>query len=88
MGHAGGGVVEPIHRQKGGLMFETAADNSSILSIDLGLLLGLLVLSRLLDPSLVRQGLEMLLARPWLGEPFQTLFRQTALIRDADAADV
>ena len=41
-----------------------------------------------LDPSLIRQGLEMLLARPWLGEPFQTLFRQTALIRDADAADV
>src|SRR6202790_1263874 len=54
MGHAGGGVVESIHRQKGGLMVETAADNSSILSIDLGLLIGLLVLSRLLDPSLVR----------------------------------
>jgi cellulose synthase (UDP-forming) len=54
MGHAGGGVVESIHRQKGGLMFETAADNSSILSIDLGLLIGLLVLSRLLDPSLAR----------------------------------
>jgi hypothetical protein len=30
-------------------MFETAADNSSILSIDLGLLIGLLVLKRLLD---------------------------------------
>lgn len=54
MGHAGGGVVESIHRHKGGLMFETAADNSSILSIDLGLLIGLLVLSRLLDPSLAR----------------------------------
>ena len=35
-------------------MFETAADNSSILSIDLGLLIGLLVLKRLLDPSLAR----------------------------------
>jgi cellulose synthase (UDP-forming) len=35
-------------------MFETAADNSSILSIDLGLLIGLLVLKRLLDPSLTR----------------------------------
>ena len=31
-------------------MFESAADNSSILSIDLGLLIGLLVLRRLLDP--------------------------------------
>ena len=31
-------------------MFESAADNSSILSIDLGLLLGLLVMGRLLDP--------------------------------------
>jgi hypothetical protein len=35
-------------------MFETAADNASILSIDLGLLIGLLVLQRLLDPSLGR----------------------------------
>ena len=35
-------------------MFETAADNSSILSIDLGLLIGLLVMGRLLDPLLVR----------------------------------
>jgi len=35
-------------------MFETAADNSSILSIDLGLLIGLLVLKRLLDPQLAR----------------------------------
>ncbi|SHG58830.1 glycosyltransferase family 2 protein [Bradyrhizobium erythrophlei] len=31
-------------------MFESAADNSSILSIDLGLLIGLLVMGRLLDP--------------------------------------
>jgi cellulose synthase (UDP-forming) len=31
-------------------MFETAVDNASILSIDLGLLIGLLVLQRLLDP--------------------------------------
>jgi len=54
MGDAGGDGVESIHRQKGGLMFETAADNSSILSIDLGLLIGLLVLKRLLDPSLIR----------------------------------
>ena len=43
-------------------MFETAADNSSILSIDLGLLIGLLVLSRLLDPSLVRD--RILYQRP------------------------
>ena len=35
-------------------MFESAADNSSILSIDLGLLIGLLVLRRLLDPLLTR----------------------------------
>ena len=32
-------------------MFETAADISTILSIDLGLLIGLLVLTRLLDPA-------------------------------------
>jgi cellulose synthase (UDP-forming) len=54
MGGAGGDSVESIHRQKGGLMFEPAADNSSILSIDLGLLIGLFVLRRLLDPSLAR----------------------------------
>jgi cellulose synthase (UDP-forming) len=42
--------VESIHRQEGGLMFESAADSSSILSIDLGLLIGLLVMGRLLDP--------------------------------------
>ena len=54
MGNAGGDGVEPIHRQKAGLMFETAADNSSILSIDLGLLIGLLVMGRLLDPLLAR----------------------------------
>jgi cellulose synthase (UDP-forming) len=35
-------------------MFETAADNSSILSIDLGLLIGLLVMGRLLDPLQAR----------------------------------
>jgi cellulose synthase (UDP-forming) len=35
-------------------MFESAADNSSILSIDLGLLIGLLVMGRLLDPSQAR----------------------------------
>src|ERR1700746_591689 len=54
MGHAGGAGVESVYRQKGRVMFETAADNSSILSIDLGLLIGLLVLKRLLDPSLAR----------------------------------
>jgi cellulose synthase (UDP-forming) len=54
MGNPGGAGVESIYRQKGGLMFETAADNSSVLSIDLGLLIGLLVLRRLLDPSLTR----------------------------------
>jgi cellulose synthase (UDP-forming) len=42
--------MESIHRHKGLLMFESATDNSSILSIDLGLLIGLLVLRRLLDP--------------------------------------
>ena len=41
MGNAGGNGVESIHRQKGGVMFETAADNSSILSIDLGMLIGI-----------------------------------------------
>jgi cellulose synthase (UDP-forming) len=35
-------------------MFESAADNYSILSIDLGLLIGLLVMGRLLDPLLAR----------------------------------
>ena len=35
-------------------MFESAADNSSILSIDVGLLLGLLVMRRLLDPLQAR----------------------------------
>ena len=35
-------------------MFETAADSSSILSIDLGLLIGLLVMARLLDPLQAR----------------------------------
>jgi cellulose synthase (UDP-forming) len=54
MGNFGGASVESVYRQKGGLMFETAADNSSILSTDLGLLIGLLVLKRLLDPSLSR----------------------------------
>jgi cellulose synthase (UDP-forming) len=49
--------VESIHRQKGGLMFESAADNSSILSIDLGLLIGLLVMGRLLDPLQARDRL-------------------------------
>jgi cellulose synthase (UDP-forming) len=33
------------------MMFESAADASSILSIDTGLLIGLLVLARLLDPA-------------------------------------
>jgi len=54
LGNAGGDDVESIHRQEGGLMFESAADNSSILSIDLGLLLGLLVMGRLLDPLQAR----------------------------------
>jgi cellulose synthase (UDP-forming) len=54
VGDAGGDGVESFYRQKGELMFETAADNSSILSIDIGLLIGLLVLARLLDPLLGR----------------------------------
>jgi cellulose synthase (UDP-forming) len=54
MGSAVGDGVESIHRQKGRLMFESAADNSSILSIDLGLLIGLLVMGRLLDPLRAR----------------------------------
>ena len=54
MGNAGRTGVESVYRPKGKLMFETAADNSSILSIDLGLLIGLLVLKRLLDPSSTR----------------------------------
>jgi cellulose synthase (UDP-forming) len=54
LGDPGCDGLESIHRQESGLMFETAADNSSILSIDLGLLIGLLVLRRLLDPALTR----------------------------------
>jgi cellulose synthase (UDP-forming) len=54
MGHVGRAGVESIHRQRGRLMFESAADNYSILSIDLGLLIGLLVMGRLLDPLLAR----------------------------------
>jgi cellulose synthase (UDP-forming) len=54
MGDAGGIGMESLHREKAGLMFETAADNSSILSIDLGIMVGLFVLTRLLDPSLMR----------------------------------
>jgi cellulose synthase (UDP-forming) len=54
MGDAGGDGMESLHRQKGGLMFESAADSSSILSIDLGLLIGLLVMGRLLDPLQAR----------------------------------
>lgn len=54
MGDAGGVGMESLHRQKAGLMFETAADNSSILSIDLGIMVGLFVLARMLDPSLMR----------------------------------
>jgi len=54
MGNACRDGVESIRRQEGGLMFESAADNSSILSIDLGLLIGLFVLRRLLDPLLTR----------------------------------
>jgi len=54
LGDAGGDGVESIYRQKGELMFESAADNSSILSIDLGLLIGLLVMGRLLDPLVAR----------------------------------
>jgi cellulose synthase (UDP-forming) len=54
MGDAGGAGVESVHRKKAGLMFESAADSSSILSIDLGLLIGLLVMGRLLDPLQAR----------------------------------
>jgi cellulose synthase (UDP-forming) len=54
MGDTGGDGLESFYREKGGLMFETAADNSSILLIDLGLTAGLFLLARLLDPSLVR----------------------------------
>jgi cellulose synthase (UDP-forming) len=51
MGGTGGHGMEPVYRQKGRLMLETAADVSSVLSINIGLLIGLLVLSRLLDPT-------------------------------------
>src|SRR5258707_14716596 len=54
MGDAGGAGVESVHRKKAELMFESAADSSSILSIDLGLLIGLLAMGRLLDPLLAR----------------------------------
>jgi len=46
--------VESLYGQKGRLMFETATDNASILSIDLGLLIGLMVLQRMLDPQSAR----------------------------------
>jgi cellulose synthase (UDP-forming) len=51
MGGTGRQRVESVYRQKGGLMFESAADISSILSIDIGLLIGLLVLAQLLNPA-------------------------------------
>src|SRR4051794_35302598 len=57
MGGAGRNGVESVYRQKGGLMFETATDISSILSIDISLLIGLLVLARLLDPARSRDRL-------------------------------
>jgi hypothetical protein len=38
MGRVGGDRLESIHRTGGELMLESAADNASILSIDVGLL--------------------------------------------------
>src|SRR5258708_37074390 len=43
--------MESFPWSKGRLMLETAADIQSILSIDLGLLLGLFVLARVLNPA-------------------------------------
>ena len=54
MGGAGGSGMESLYRRKGKVMFETAADISSILSIDVGILFALATLSRLLDPSSAR----------------------------------
>src|ERR1700736_2204460 len=54
MGGAGGSGMESLYRRKGKVMFETAADISSILSIDVGILIALATLSRLLDPSSAR----------------------------------
>jgi cellulose synthase (UDP-forming) len=51
MGRVGGDRLESIHRTGGELMLESAADNASILSIDVGLWVGLLVCARLLNPS-------------------------------------
>jgi cellulose synthase (UDP-forming) len=51
MGRAGGNRLESLHRAKGELMLESAADNTSILMIDVGLWVGLLVCARLLNPS-------------------------------------
>jgi len=54
MGNAGGDGVEIHSPAERWTDVRTAADNSSILSIDLGLLIGLLVMGRLLDPLLAR----------------------------------
>jgi cellulose synthase (UDP-forming) len=51
MGGAGGNRLESFYRRKGELMLESAADNTSILMIDLGLWIGLLVSARLLNPT-------------------------------------
>jgi hypothetical protein len=67
MGDAGGLRVESVHRQKAGLMFEAAADHSSILAIDLGIMLGMIVMVRLLDPSSMRARILLgsTVARCW-----------------------
>src|SRR3954468_16176527 len=54
MGRAGRDRLEPVHREKDTLMFPTAPDDLSILTIDIGILLGLLVMARLLDPLCAR----------------------------------
>ena len=51
MGRAGGNRLESVCRKKDELMLESAADNASILMIDFGLWIGLLVSARLLTPS-------------------------------------
>jgi cellulose synthase (UDP-forming) len=46
--------LESVHREKDTLMFPSAPDDLSILTIDIGILLGLLVIARLLDPLCAR----------------------------------
>src|SRR5450755_901912 len=51
VGGAGRDRMESLCWSKGALMFPTASDKASVVTIDLGILLGLLVIARLLNPG-------------------------------------